>query len=370
MSVHIMYICYMIAHWTCSASRHTRLPFAARRVVPDTRCVRYGGRGGCADSGGAAGVAHTLSPCHPPGSGACSLQVNSDLTLPPRPHANLTGRLCVIVRGRDCCGCARASPCSALHFPTRLCAVVQPHVGQGVVAGRMRNLLNFGLAPVGTVCVVSLCVCGPVALGSCAPDGDKSAVGSSHEKCDRVQDSYTLRCIPQVGSAQASAPRSAVSRMCVHIGAAARAPSLQDTTCATILQFLHAVQIHGICNDTVSFVERILTTECNRCLPRALSRSGADARSIGVVFASKRPACVFQCDRQSNGVHWLGRPFCLVCAVLERLCCAPCAVLVQVSEGFGLRRSTSSFVAEDNTSVTMSGGNFHGEYLQPPLTRV
>lgn len=69
---------------------------------------------------------------------------------------------------------------------------VRPHRGQGQVAGRLRALLNFGGAP--------------------------SRIMHSHVNCGRVQDSYTLRCIPQV---------------------------------------------HGVSHDTIEFVYNILRTEAN-----------------------------------------------------------------------------------------------------------
>jgi len=68
----------------------------------------------------------------------------------------------------------------------------RPHKGQELVAGRLRYLLNFG--------------------------GSPSEITSSHKACGKVQDSYTIRCIPQV---------------------------------------------HGIVHDTIEFVNEVLTTECN-----------------------------------------------------------------------------------------------------------
>jgi len=69
---------------------------------------------------------------------------------------------------------------------------VRPHAGQQLVAGRLRNLLNFG--------------------------GEASEITQSHKGCGKVQDSYTLRCIPQV---------------------------------------------HGIVHDTIQFSYGVLHTECN-----------------------------------------------------------------------------------------------------------
>lgn len=68
----------------------------------------------------------------------------------------------------------------------------RPHRGQSVVAGRLRSLLGWG--------------------------GSPSDLSLSHVDCGRVQDSYSLRCIPQ---------------------------------------------IHGVCNDTVAFCHGLLSTELN-----------------------------------------------------------------------------------------------------------
>jgi histidine ammonia-lyase len=68
----------------------------------------------------------------------------------------------------------------------------RPHRGQGLVAARMRDLLGWSRG--------------------------KSAIASSHANCSKVQDSYTLRCIPQV---------------------------------------------HGIVTETVHFVYKVLLTEMN-----------------------------------------------------------------------------------------------------------
>ncbi len=51
----------------------------------------------------------------------------------------------------------------------------RPHIGQQIVAARLRTLLH-----------------------SDDPSGFRSEIYESHKFCSRVQDSYTLRCIPQV----------------------------------------------------------------------------------------------------------------------------------------------------------------------------
>lgn len=48
----------------------------------------------------------------------------------------------------------------------------RPHTGQNVVAQRMRSLLNSSIHP--------------------------SAIFESHANCGKVQDAYSIRCIPQV----------------------------------------------------------------------------------------------------------------------------------------------------------------------------
>jgi histidine ammonia-lyase len=69
---------------------------------------------------------------------------------------------------------------------------VRPHPGQLAVAARLRTLLNFGAVP--------------------------SQIMRSHVNCGKVQDSYTMRCVPQ---------------------------------------------IHGVSHDTIEFVGGVLETECN-----------------------------------------------------------------------------------------------------------
>lgn len=69
---------------------------------------------------------------------------------------------------------------------------VRPHKGQCLVASRLRALLHSDL--------------------------NRSEIAESHRNCGKVQDAYTLRCVPQV---------------------------------------------HGIVHDTITFVKGILTTELN-----------------------------------------------------------------------------------------------------------
>jgi histidine ammonia-lyase len=69
----------------------------------------------------------------------------------------------------------------------------RPHTGQQLAASRIRSVLHD-------------------------PPNNPSEIYTSHKNCSAVQDSYTLRCAPQV---------------------------------------------HGIVHDTINFVMEILTTECN-----------------------------------------------------------------------------------------------------------
>eukprot|EP00301_Raphidiophrys_heterophryoidea_P011851 c18076_g1_i1.p1 GENE.c18076_g1_i1~~c18076_g1_i1.p1 ORF type:complete len:571 (+),score=160.63 c18076_g1_i1:90-1715(+) len=114
---------------------------------------------------------------------------------------------------------------------------VRPHKGQLEVASVMRQLLHG--------------------------EHHQSAIARSHANCDRVQDSYTLRCIPQ---------------------------------------------IHGVCLDTLRFVEKILTVEINSATDNPMVFSGGDEE-------------------------------------------------FQIQEAFKLER-----VNDGPSSFTISGGNFHGEY--------
>ena len=84
---------------------------------------------------------------------------------------------------------------------------VRPHAGQNAVAKRLRTLLT-----------------------------PSSELFESHKHHGRVQDSYSLRCTPQV---------------------------------------------HGISHDTIAFVEGILTTEANSALDNPMVFTGSDADEDG-----------------------------------------------------------------------------------------
>ena len=107
----------------------------------------------------------------------------------------------------------------------------RPHYGQQMVAGRLRALLDSsihhseirGKYPGIQECALSRLHLSTNNLGfilrkNLIPPSPRPA---SHKNCHRVQDPYTLRCIPQV---------------------------------------------HGVVNDTLTFVRGILTTEMNSAL--------------------------------------------------------------------------------------------------------
>src|SRR5690606_8008759 len=91
--------------------------------------------------------------------------------------------------------------------------LARPHSGQIAVAKRMRELLL-------------------------TKDGKPSEISESHKDCNRVQDSYTLRCIPQV---------------------------------------------HGIVNDTIEFCQKILHTELNSATDNPMvftNTSGSEIKGL------------------------------------------------------------------------------------------
>ncbi|KAK1906193.1 Histidine ammonia-lyase [Dissostichus eleginoides] len=114
---------------------------------------------------------------------------------------------------------------SALH-------AVRPHPGQMEVAERLRSLLDSQVFP--------------------------SLISESHRSCTRVQDPYTLRCIPQV---------------------------------------------HGVVNDTITFVQKVISTELNSATDNPLVF--AETREIisGGNFHGEYPAKAL--DYLAIGVHEL-----------------------------------------------------------------
>jgi histidine ammonia-lyase len=95
----------------------------------------------------------------------------------------------------------------------------RPHCGQQMVAGRMRSLLDSSIHP--------------------------SEIRRNHKGCNRVQDPYTLRCIPQV---------------------------------------------HGVVNDTLTFVKGIITTEMNSALDNPMVFAERNELISGGNFHGEYPA--------------------------------------------------------------------------------
>ncbi|XP_060076875.1 histidine ammonia-lyase-like [Ylistrum balloti] len=109
---------------------------------------------------------------------------------------------------------------------------VRPHKGQIKVARRLRSLLHSETHP--------------------------SEIAASHRFCDKVQDSYTLRCCPQV---------------------------------------------HGIVNDTIDFVKGLLTTEINSATDNPMVFADINEIISGGNFHGEYPAKAL--DYLAIGVHEL-----------------------------------------------------------------
>ncbi|KAI8614292.1 aromatic amino acid lyase [Chytriomyces sp. MP71] len=108
----------------------------------------------------------------------------------------------------------------------------RPHSGQIEVARRIRSIV--------------------------LADGAKSELSMSHHDCKKVQDSYTLRCTPQV---------------------------------------------HGICNDTVAFTKGILTTEINSATDNPMIFHTTKESISGGNFHGEYPAKAL--DYLAIGIHEL-----------------------------------------------------------------
>jgi len=106
----------------------------------------------------------------------------------------------------------------------------RPHPGQQLVAQRIRALLHSPEHP--------------------------SVIAESHHNCGRVQDSYTLRCIPQV---------------------------------------------HGITNDTIDFVARIISTEINSATDNPMVFTDPPRTISGGNFHGEYPAKAL--DYLAIGIH-------------------------------------------------------------------
>lgn len=109
---------------------------------------------------------------------------------------------------------------------------VRPHPGQMEVAERLRSLLDSEIFP--------------------------SQISVSHRSCERVQDAYTLRCIPQV---------------------------------------------HGVVNDTIAFVHKVISTELNSATDNPLVFAETGETISGGNFHGEYPAKAL--DYLAIGVHEL-----------------------------------------------------------------
>uniref|UniRef100_A0A8D0D0L5 Histidine ammonia-lyase n=1 Tax=Sander lucioperca TaxID=283035 RepID=A0A8D0D0L5_SANLU len=108
----------------------------------------------------------------------------------------------------------------------------RPHPGQMEVAARLRSLLDSDVFP--------------------------SQISESHRSCDRVQDAYTLRCIPQV---------------------------------------------HGVVHDTIAFVQKVISTELNSATDNPLVFAETGEIMSGGNFHGEYPAKAL--DYLAIGVHEL-----------------------------------------------------------------
>ncbi|KAM6987055.1 histidine ammonia-lyase-like [Aplochiton taeniatus] len=109
---------------------------------------------------------------------------------------------------------------------------LRPHPGQMAVAARLRSLLDSEVFP--------------------------SQISEIHRSCDRVQDAYTLRCIPQV---------------------------------------------HGVANDTIGFVQKVISTELNSATDNPLVFAKRAETVSGGNFHGEYPAKAL--DFLAIGVHEL-----------------------------------------------------------------
>eukprot|EP01096_Ripella_sp_DP13-Kostka_P005405 TRINITY_DN1843_c0_g1_i1.p1 TRINITY_DN1843_c0_g1~~TRINITY_DN1843_c0_g1_i1.p1 ORF type:complete len:529 (+),score=216.08 TRINITY_DN1843_c0_g1_i1:110-1696(+) len=111
----------------------------------------------------------------------------------------------------------------------------RPHVGQQLVATRLRTLLH-----------------------SEDPQGFRSEIYESHKYCSRVQDSYTLRCMPQV---------------------------------------------HGVTWDTITFCKSMIETEINSATDNPMVFADTNSIMSGGNFHGEYPAKA--CDYLAIAVHEL-----------------------------------------------------------------
>ncbi|KAJ7385626.1 hypothetical protein OS493_015214 [Desmophyllum pertusum] len=128
---------------------------------------------------------------------------------------------------------------------------VRPHVGQRRVAERLRSLLHSSVYPseiAGKSGLSVYCRCGSNWVCVC----------ESHRFCGRVQDAYTLRCCPQV---------------------------------------------HGVVNDTIDFVQDVITTEMNSATDNPIVFADQQEIISGGNFHGEYPAKML--DYLAIGIHEL-----------------------------------------------------------------
>ncbi|GMI07379.1 hypothetical protein TrRE_jg11023 [Triparma retinervis] len=176
---------------------------------------------------------------------------------------------------------------------------VRPHVGQQVVATRIRTLLQ--------------------------PDSP-SGLFQSHQYIGKVQDAYSLRCAPQV---------------------------------------------HGICNDTIEFVNKLLTTELNSAtdnpmvftaeqvkneVPFGFDIQAADPSKDSDKFSS-------EVAKQFEGAGDNIEDITDLEAAKKEIAALRATVAEQNKpKKWGFFKKTSDLQLQSDHGVIMSGGNFHGEY--------
>jgi len=176
---------------------------------------------------------------------------------------------------------------------------VRPHVGQQVVAARVRSLLS--------------------------PD-EPSELFNSHQYKGKVQDAYSLRCVPQV---------------------------------------------HGICHDTINFVKGILTTELNSATDNPMvftAAQVADEIPFGFDIKIKSPDEDDDDDFSKGLVNKYTSASVAEITDLESAKKEIAALREQVQSKKDAKTDYGFFKKHSDTQtlggggVIMSGGNFHGEY--------
>jgi histidine ammonia-lyase len=153
----------------------------------------------------------------------------------------------------------------------------RPHRGQGLVAGRVRNLLGW--------------------------NSERSELAESHKHCNKVQDSYSLRCVPQ---------------------------------------------IHGVAHETIQFVYKILLTEMNSATDNPMVFPYADPEDVASLPQAKQDAVERTIAKFSEQKRLMLRG--------EK----PVAAPVAADAAGRVAAETVDYALHDG--VLLSGGNFHGQY--------